>query len=62
VIADADRRLTVAYVTNRMALPRPGMVVRPIAAALVERVVVFLASDDSAWVAGEVIRASGGMK
>jgi CubicO group peptidase (beta-lactamase class C family) len=38
VIADADRRLTVAYVMNKMALPQPGMVVTPIAAALVERV------------------------
>jgi hypothetical protein len=38
VLADADRRLTVAYVRNKMALPGPGMVVRPIAAALVERV------------------------
>ena len=35
VIADADRRMTVAYVMNKMAL---GMVVWPIAAALVERV------------------------
>ena len=25
-------------------------------------VVVFLAADDSAWVTGEVIRASGGLK
>jgi CubicO group peptidase (beta-lactamase class C family) len=35
VIADADRRMTVAYVMNKMA---PGMVVWPVAAALVERV------------------------
>jgi CubicO group peptidase (beta-lactamase class C family) len=35
VIADADRRLTVAYVMNKMT---PGMIVGPIAAALVERV------------------------
>ena len=34
VIADVDRRMTVAYVMNKMA---PGMVVWPIAAALVER-------------------------
>jgi CubicO group peptidase (beta-lactamase class C family) len=38
VLADADRRLTVAYVMNKMA-PAPGKsVVWPIAAALVERV------------------------
>ena len=35
VIVDADRRLTVAYVMNKLA---PGMVVWPIAAALIERV------------------------
>jgi CubicO group peptidase (beta-lactamase class C family) len=35
VIADADRRLTVAYVMNKMT---PAMIVGPIAAALVERV------------------------
>ncbi len=35
VIADADRRLTVAYVMNKMS---PGPIVTPIAAALVERV------------------------
>jgi Beta-lactamase len=35
VIADADRRLTVAYVMNKMAM---SGVVEPIAAALVERV------------------------
>ena len=35
VIADADRRLTVAYVMNKMV---PCMIVGPIAAALVERV------------------------
>jgi CubicO group peptidase (beta-lactamase class C family) len=38
VIADADRRLTVAYVMNKMALPGPRLIVSPIAAALVERV------------------------
>jgi CubicO group peptidase (beta-lactamase class C family) len=38
VIADADRRLTVAYVMNQMALPGPYRIVSPIAAALVERV------------------------
>jgi hypothetical protein len=37
VIADADRRLTVAYVMNKMALPGPSMFISPIAAALVER-------------------------
>jgi CubicO group peptidase (beta-lactamase class C family) len=35
VIADADRRLSVAYVMNKMV---PCMIVSPIAAALVERV------------------------
>ena len=35
VIADADRRLTVAYVMNKMV---PCLIVSPIAAALVERV------------------------
>jgi len=35
VLVDADRRMTVAYVMNKMA---PGMIVCPIAAALVERV------------------------
>ena len=35
VIADADRRLTVAYVMNKMV---PCLPVGPIAAALVERV------------------------
>ena len=38
VIADADRRLTIAYVMNKMALPGPYLIVSPIAAALVERV------------------------
>jgi 3-oxoacyl-[acyl-carrier protein] reductase len=28
----------------------------------IARVVVFMASDDSAWVTGEIIRASGGLK
>jgi CubicO group peptidase (beta-lactamase class C family) len=37
VIADADRRLTIAYVMNKMALPGPRLIVSPIAAALVER-------------------------
>ncbi len=35
VIADADRRMTAAYVMNKMA---PYPIVTPIAAALVERV------------------------
>ena len=35
VIADADRRLTIAYVMNKMV---PCLIVAPIAAALVERV------------------------
>ena len=35
VIADADRRLTIAYVMNKMV---PCLIVSPIAAALVERV------------------------
>jgi CubicO group peptidase (beta-lactamase class C family) len=38
VIADADRRMTIAYVMNKMALPAPGPIATPIAAALVERV------------------------
>jgi len=38
VLADADRRLTVSYVMNKMALPGPNLIVSPIAAALVERV------------------------
>jgi CubicO group peptidase (beta-lactamase class C family) len=38
VIADADRRMTVAYVMNKMALPGPYLIVSPIAAMLVERV------------------------
>jgi CubicO group peptidase (beta-lactamase class C family) len=38
VIADSDRRLTIAYVMNQMALPGPCLIVSPIAAALVERV------------------------
>jgi CubicO group peptidase (beta-lactamase class C family) len=37
VLADADRRLTVAYVMNKLAT-YPNLVVGPIAAALVERV------------------------
>ena len=37
VLADADRRLTVAYVMNKMVVPQ-NMIVGPIAAALVERV------------------------
>ena len=37
VIADADRRLTVAYVMNKMVVPQ-NMIVTPIAAALLERV------------------------
>lgn len=36
VIADADRRLTIAYVMNKLA--PDVMIVGPIAAALVERV------------------------
>jgi CubicO group peptidase (beta-lactamase class C family) len=35
IIADVDRRMTIAYVMNKMA---PGMVIWPIAAALVEQV------------------------
>ncbi len=35
VIADVDRRMTIAYVMNKMAM---GGIVEPIAAALVERV------------------------
>ncbi len=38
VLVDADRRLTVAYVMNQMALPGPNLIASPIAAALVERV------------------------
>ena len=38
VLADADRRLTVSYVMNQMALPGPNLIVSPIAAAPVERV------------------------
>jgi CubicO group peptidase (beta-lactamase class C family) len=38
VLADADRRLTIAYVMSKMALPGPYRIVSPIAAALVERV------------------------
>jgi hypothetical protein len=38
VLVDADRRLSVAYVMNRMTLPGPNLIVSPIAAALVERV------------------------
>ena len=34
VIADADRRMTFAYVMNKMV---PSLVVTPITAALVER-------------------------
>jgi CubicO group peptidase (beta-lactamase class C family) len=37
VLADADRRLTVAYVMNQMVFPQ-NMIVVPIAAALLERV------------------------
>jgi CubicO group peptidase (beta-lactamase class C family) len=37
VLADADRRLTVAYVMNKMVVPQ-NMIVGPIAAALVERI------------------------
>jgi CubicO group peptidase (beta-lactamase class C family) len=37
VIVDADRRMTVAYVMNKMVVPQ-NMIVGPIAAALVERV------------------------
>ena len=37
-IADADRRLTIAYVMNQMALPGRCLIVSPIAAALVARV------------------------
>jgi CubicO group peptidase (beta-lactamase class C family) len=37
VLADADRRLTIAYVMNKMAV-YSNMIVAPIAAALVERV------------------------
>jgi hypothetical protein len=44
VLADVDRRMTVAYVMNKMA---PGMVVWPIAAALVERVYDIV---DRGWV------------
>jgi CubicO group peptidase (beta-lactamase class C family) len=38
VLVDADRRLTVAYAMNQMALPGPNLIVSPIAAALLERV------------------------
>jgi CubicO group peptidase (beta-lactamase class C family) len=37
VLADVDRRMTVAYVMNKMVVPK-NMIVGPIAAALVERV------------------------
>jgi CubicO group peptidase (beta-lactamase class C family) len=45
VIADMDRRLTVAYVMNKMALPGPYLIVSPIAAALVERVYEIVAGS-----------------
>jgi hypothetical protein len=38
VLADSDRRLTVAYVMSKLALPGPYLIISPIAAALVERV------------------------
>jgi hypothetical protein len=37
VIADTERRLTIAYVMNKMAV-YSNMIIAPIAAALVERV------------------------
>jgi hypothetical protein len=45
VIADVDRRLAVAYVTNKIALPGPYLIVSPIAAALVERAYEIVASS-----------------
>jgi hypothetical protein len=38
VIADADCRLIVAYVMNKIAVSGPYLIVSPVSAALVERV------------------------
>jgi 3-oxoacyl-[acyl-carrier protein] reductase len=48
---EEGRKVIVATPLGRLGTP-----------ADIARVVVFLASDDSAWVTGEVIRASGGVK
>ena len=48
---DEGKKLIAATPLGRLGTP-----------ADIARVVAFLASDDSAWVTGEVIRASGGLK